>query len=725
MRRSSLLALGLAFAAALSTIALVRAADTASAPAALRYPATATVEQVDTYHGVAVRDPYRWLEEDVRESPRVQQWVDAENKVTFDYLAAIPERPRINARLHQLYDFEKYDVPFEEGGRYFYRHNDGLQNQWVVFVQDSLTAPARVLVDPNTWSQDGTVALDSYVPSPDGRWVALMVQDGGSDWRKVRVLELPSGKQLDDEIAWVKFSPLAWRRDGSGFYYSRYPEPKEGAEFQSLNKNHTVYFHRVGTPQSADVVAYARPDQPDWGLAPAVSEDGRYLVVTIWLGTDERFQIAVQDLAKEDGKPEMLISGFDYAYDFLGNQGSELFFRTTKDAPRGRLIAIDLAHPEPAQWREVVAQGADVVESASLVGNRLVARYLKDARSEVKVYSLAGALERTVELPGIGTAGGFGGHADDPETFYSYSSFTTPPTIYRFDVATGASTAFKQAKVAFDPARYTVEQVFYRSKDGTRVPMFLAHRKDVTPNGDRPTLLYGYGGFNLPTRPTFSPTRLGWMEMGGLYAVANLRGGGEYGEEWHKAGTKLHKQNVFDDFIAAAEHLVAAGWTKPSRLAVLGGSNGGLLVGAVVNQRPDLFGAALPAVGVMEMLRFHQFTAGRFWVDDYGSADDAQEFQALYAYSPYHNLKPGTRYPAILATTADHDDRVVPLHTFKYMAALQAAQSGPAPVLVRIETRAGHGSGKPTDKILAEVGDQWAFLVKNLGITLPSDYPAK
>ncbi|HXT21022.1 MAG TPA: prolyl oligopeptidase family serine peptidase [Thermoanaerobaculia bacterium] len=737
MRRSSLRVLALCLLAALLIAATAaRASEAAAATAtassavvpssaALHYPATATVDQVDTYHGVAVRDPYRWLEEDVRESPRVQQWVDAENKVTFDYLAGIPERARIQARLHEIYDFEKYDVPVEEGGRYFYEHNDGLQNQWVVFVQDSLTAPARVLVDPNTWSKDGTVALDRYVPSPDGRWVALMVQDGGSDWRKVRVLELPSGKQLDDELQWVKFSGIAWRRDGSGFYYCRYPEPKEGAEFQSLNKNHTVYFHRVGTAQSADVVAYARPDQPDWGMAPSVSEDGRYLVVTIWLGTDERYQIAVQDLAKEGGKAEMLISGFDYAYDFLGNQGSELFFRTTKDAPRGRLVAIDLAHPEPARWREVVAQSADVVESATLVGNRLVARYLKDARSEVKVYSLAGALERTVELPGIGTAGGFGGHADDTETFYSYSSFTTPPTIYRYDVATGVSTPFKQAKVAFDPSRYTVEQVFYRSKDGTRVPMFLAHRKDVTPNADRPTLLYGYGGFNIPSRPTFSPTRLGWMEMGGVYAVANLRGGGEYGEEWHKAGTKLHKQNVFDDFIAAAEYLVAQGWTKPQRLAVLGGSNGGLLVGAVVNQRPDLFGAALPAVGVMDMLRFHQFTAGRFWVDDYGSADDAKEFQALYAYSPYHNVKPGTKYPAVLATTADHDDRVVPLHTFKYISALQAAQSGPAPVLVRIETRAGHGSGKPTDKILAEIGDQWAFLVKNLGFTLPSDYPAK
>ena len=728
---SAVLAIGSASAATSATVAPAAAsaaptsATAAVAASPLHYPATATVEQVDTYHGVTVRDPYRWLEEDVRESARVQHWVDAENKVTFDYLAGIPERSRIQTRLHELYDFEKYDVPVEEGGRYFYEHNDGLQNQWVVFVQDSLDAPARVLVDPNTWSQDGTVALDSFVPSPDGRWVALTIQDGGSDWRKVRVLELPGGKQLDDELQWVKFSPIAWRRDGSGFYYSRYPEPKKEAEFQSLNKDHVVYFHAIGTAQSADVVAYARPDHPDWSFNPAVSEDGRYLVVTIWLGTDERYQIAVQDLTKEGNKPEMLISGFDYAYDFIGNQGSELFFRTTKDAPRARLIAIDLTHPEPAHWREVVPQSADSLEGASFVGGKLVARYLKDARSEIKVFSPAGALERTVELPGIGTATGFSGHAGKPETFFSYSSFTTPTTIYRYDVSTGARTLFKQAKVAFDPARYTVEQVFYRSKDGTRVPMFLAHRKDVTANGERPTLLYGYGGFNIPTRPTFSATRLAWMEMGGVYAVANIRGGGEYGEEWHKAGTKLHKQNVFDDFIAAAEYLVAEKWTKPQRLAVLGGSNGGLLVGAVVNQRPDLFGAALPAVGVMDMLRFHQFTAGRFWVDDYGSADDAGEFKALYAYSPYHNVKPGTKYPAVLATTADHDDRVVPGHSFKYIAALQAAQSGPAPVLIRIETRAGHGSGKPTDKILAEIADMWAFLVKNLGVELPSDYQSR
>jgi prolyl oligopeptidase len=725
MRKLSVLALVVlpaALSAQHSAVAPPPVASTATTAAPLHYPQTATVDQVDDYHGVSVRDPYRWLEEDVRESPRVEQWVEAENKVTFDYLATIPERERITTRLRQLWDFERFGVPVKEGGRYFYDHNDGLQNQSVIFVQDNLMSPPRVLVDPNTWSKDGTVALDEYYPSPDGRWVALSIQDGGSDWRKVHVLEMPSGKETSDEIQWMKFSGISWRKDGSGFYYSRYPEPKQGEQFQALNLDKTVYFHRVGTPQSADEVAYARHDHPDWSLNGRVTDDGRYLVVTISLGTDSRYQIAVQDLTKAGSKPEMLIEGFDYDYSLAGNDGSRLIFRTTNAAPRGRLVAIDLEHPQPASWREIVPQGPDVLEEASLVGGKLLVSFMKDAHSEDRVYGLDGSLARTIELPGIGTATGFHGHADDGETFYRYASFATPPTVYRYDVATGKSAVFKAAKVAFDPDRYIVEQVFYTSKDGTRVPMFVAHRKDVTANGDRPTLLYGYGGFDISMVPSFSIARFGWMDMGGVYAIANLRGGGEYGEDWHHAGTKLHKQNVFDDFIGAGEYLVAQHWTKPSRLAVFGGSNGGLLVGAVVNQRPDLFGAAIPAVGVMDMLRFHKFTAGRFWTDDYGSSDDAAEFKALYAYSPYHNVKPGTRYPAVLATSADHDDRVVPGHTFKYVAALQAAQAGPAPVLVRIETRAGHGAGKPTDKSIREAADMWSFLLKNLGMTLPASY---
>ena len=686
------------------------------------YPPTEAVDHVDVLHGVEVPDPYRWLEEDVRESARVAAWVEAQNRVTSAYLDTLPSRPRILARLSELYDHERYDLPDKEGGRYFFERNDGLQNQDVVYVQDTLQGQPAVLVDPNTWSADGTVALDGAVPSPDGRWVALKVQDGGSDWRAVRVLEVGTRRQLEDRVEWVKFSDLSWLPDGSGFFYSRYPRPEPGAELQALNHGHAVYLHRVGTPQSQDELVYAREDHPDWGYDARVTDDGAFLVITIWKGTDERHQVAVRDLRRPGERPRMLVEGFDHAYDFVGNTEGRLFFRTTRDAPRGRLVAIDLSRPDPESWVEVVPQRTEVLQEATLVGGRLVVRLMQDARSLVEVRELDGRLVRTVDLPGIGTARGFQGRADDPETFFAYSSFHVPETIYRYDVRTGERAQFKQAEVAFESGDYAVEQVFFRSKDGTRVPMFLAHRRDVTPNGDRPVLLYGYGGFNIPQTPAFSITRLAWMELGGVLAVANLRGGGEYGEEWHAAGTKLRKQNVFDDFIAAAEHLVASGWTTPARLAAMGGSNGGLLVGAAVNQRPDLFAAALPAVGVMDMLRFHHFTAGRFWVDDYGSAADPEEFRALLAYSPYHNVRRGTRYPAVLATTADRDDRVVPGHSFKYMAALQAAQAGPAPVLIRIETRAGHGAGKPTDKILRLYADQWGFLVSVLGMELPAGY---
>ncbi len=689
---------------------------------AIDYPDTATVDHVDTYHGVEVPDPYRWLEDDVRESAEVEAWVEAQNRVTFGYLESIPERGRIAKRLEELWDYEKYSVPNKEGGRYFFERNDGLQNQDVLYMQASLEAEPELLIDPNTWSEDGTVALASHHPSPDGRYVAYLVQDGGSDWRTARVLEVEGRQLLADELQWLKFTGLAWAPDGSGFWYSRYPEPQEGAEFQSLNKNQRIYFHRVGTPQSEDTVTFSRPEEPEWGCFAQVTDDGAWLVITIWKGTDARYQIAVQDLRRPGSAPEMLIEGFDNDYSLAGSEGSTLFFRTDFEAPRGKLIAIDLERPNREHWRTLVAEGEHVLEEATRVGDHFVAEYLRDARSEVVVTSLAGEAVRAVDLPGIGVAYGFDGEAGDPETFYSYSSFNSPAAIYRYDVATGEAALFKASKVDFDPGDYTVEQVFYSSKDGTRVPMFIAHRVGVKKTGDQPTLLYGYGGFNISMRPRFSVTTLAWMEMGGIYALANLRGGGEYGEEWHQAGTKLDKQNVFDDFIAAAEFLIAGQYTRPERLGIFGGSNGGLLVGAVVNQRPDLFGAAIPAVGVMDMLRFHQFTAGRFWVDDYGSADDPAEFEALRAYSPYHNVAPGTEYPAVMATTADTDDRVVPGHSFKYIAALQAAQAGDAPVLIRIETRAGHGAGKPTAKIIEEYADRWAFLVANLGMELPASY---
>ncbi|MGH8221986.1 MAG: prolyl oligopeptidase family serine peptidase, partial [Woeseiaceae bacterium] len=585
---------------------------------------------------------------------------------------------------------------------------------------ESLGGEPRLLVDPNGWSEDGTIALASYHPSPDGRYFAYLVQDGGSDWRTARIMDLASGEVLPEALEWLKFTGLSWTRDGSGFYYSRYPATDEEEKFQSLNTNHAVYFHRIGDAQQDDRLVYTRPEHPEWGYAAKVTDDGRYLVITVWLGTDDRYQIVYQDLDAAGAEPVMLVEGFDHDYTLAGSVGSELFFRSNNGAPRGRLLAIDLRSSD--EFREVIPEAPDVLAQAAVIGGRVIAEYMQDAWSLVRVYDLQGKLLGSVDLPGIGSASGFVGKADDPETFFLYESFNTPPVIKRLDVVTGGITVFRQAKINFDPDEYTVEQVFFHSKDDTRVPMFIAHRKDVVPDGKRPTMLYGYGGFNISETPEFSITKLAWMEMGGIYALANLRGGGEYGEEWHKAGTKLNKQNVFDDFIAAAEHLVAGNYTNPSKLAIFGGSNGGLLVGAVVNQRPDLFAAAIPAVGVMDMLRFHRFTAGRFWVDDYGSADDPEEFRALYAYSPYHNIRPGTEYPAVLVTTADTDDRVVPGHSFKYAAAIQAAQAGDQPVLIRIETRAGHGAGVPTEKIIRDYADRWAFLVENLRMTLPEGY---
>lgn len=697
--------------------------DTLSNRPDIHYPDTVQSDHTDTYHGTVVADPYRWLEDDVRESDDVRQWVERQNELTFAYLDTIEERAPIRARLETLWNFERYGLPRKEAGRYFYSYNDGLQNQYVIYTQASLAAEAQLLIDPNTWSDDGTVALASYFPSPDGRYFAYLVQDGGSDWRTARVMDLESGKVLDDNLEWLKFTALAWASDGSGFYYSRYPATDSEVKFQSLNKNQAVYFHSIGDVQQDDRLVYTRPEHPDWGYSAEVTDDGRYLVVRVWLGTDDRYQIIYQDLLSKGTEPVMLIEGFDYDYTLAGSLGSELFFRTNNGAPRGKLIAIDVENPE--EWREVIAQDRDVLSEVSLVGGRFIGEYMQDAFSLVRIHAIDGTQQGSVDLPGIGSASGFSGRADDPETFFSYESYDTPPTINRLDVVSGKVEVFRQSSMDFDSDDYVVEQVFYESKDGTRIPMFISHRKDVVPDGQRPTMLYGYGGFNISLTPTFSITRLAWMEMGGIYAVANLRGGGEYGEEWHQAGTRLNKQNVFDDFIAAAEFLISEDYTSPGKLAIFGGSNGGLLVGAVTNQRPDLFAAAVPAVGVMDMLRFHEFTAGRFWVDDYGSAEDPEEFKALLAYSPYHNIKAGTKYPAVLITTADTDDRVVPGHSFKYAAAIQAAHAGAAPVLIRVETRAGHGAGVPTDKVISDYADRWAFLLRNLGMRLPEGYEDK
>ncbi len=686
----------------------------------ISYPPTRRVDHQDQYHGQSVADPYRWLEDDVRKSKDVADWVEAQNQVTEAFLKEIPERELIRKRLTHLWNYERYSAPGKVAGRYFFSKNDGLQNQNVLYYTDDLKGEPKVLLDPNTWSKDGTVAIAGMSISDDGQWVAYGQAEAGSDWTNWRIKHIDSGKLLEEELKWIKFSSVSWTKDHRGFFYSRYDEPQPGQKFQSLNFNQKVYYHRIGTPQSEDVLVYARPDHPEWSMGATVSDDGRFLLITCRKGTSALHKVFLRDLNEPYAMPQELVGDFDYEFSFVGNDDQWLYFKTDHDAPRGRVIGIHCRQPKPESWKEIIPQTADSLRGVNLVGNLLVCTYLKDARTQVKMHRLDGRFVREVQLPGIGSAIGFGGRASDLDTFYTFSSFATPPTIYRYDMLTGESELFRQAKVDMKPSDYEVKQVFYPSKDGTKVPMFITHKKGIKLDGSHPTLLYGYGGFNIPMTPSFSVARIAWLEMGGIYAVACLRGGGEYGKDWHLAGTKLRKQNVFDDFIAAAEYLIKEGYTSTPKLAIQGGSNGGLLVGACMTQRPDLFGACLPAVGVMDMLRFQKFTAGRFWVDDYGSSDDPEQFKALLAYSPYHRLKEGTKYPATLVTTADTDDRVVPGHSFKFIAQLQHCQAGPAPVLARIETRAGHGAGKPTSKMIEEIADQYAFLVKVLQVKWPS-----
>jgi prolyl oligopeptidase len=681
----------------------------------VKYPETKTVDQTDTYHGTTVADPYRWLEDDVRKSPEVAAWVAEQNKVTDAYLAKLPYRDAIKKRITELWDYEKISAPSKTGGLYFFSRNDGLQNQSVIYVQSSLKAEPRKLLDPNTLSKDGTVALAGFTPSDDAKYAAYGLAEAGSDWNTWKVMDVATGKTLADDLHWIKFSSVSWTADGRGFFYSRFPEPQEGQAFQSLNTDMKLYYHRLGTPQGDDVLVYERPDHPKWGVNGGVTDDGRYLVISVNDGTTSRkSRIYYRDLLEPYGTAIELIGNHDNKWELVGNSGPVFYMMTDWHAPKMQLISIDIRKPDPKNWTTIVPEAKDTLEGVSYVGGQFICTYLQDAKTAVKIYETGGTLAREVEFPSIGTAAGFGGKPSDTETFYTFSSFATPPTVYRFDTVTGKSEQLRQAKVKFDPTQYEVKQVFAKSKDGTKIPMFIAHKKGIKLDGTNPTLLYGYGGFNISLTPSFSISRVDWMEMGGVYALANLRGGGEYGDAWHRAGTKANKQNVFDDFIAAAEYLVHEKYTSPKKLAIQGGSNGGLLVGATICQRPDLFGAALPAVGVMDMLRFQRFTAGRYWVDDYGSSDNADEFPALYKYSPYHNLKPGTKYPATLVTTADTDDRVVPGHSFKFTARIQACQAGDAPVLSRIETKAGHGAGKPTTKVIEEVADQWAFLVANL-----------
>jgi prolyl oligopeptidase len=666
-----------------------------------------------------VADHYRWLEDDVRKSKEVADWVEAQNKVTASYLAKIPQRKAIGKRITELWNYERTSAPFKEGGRYFCKRNNGLQNQDVLYTMETLDAEPRLLLDPNKLSKDGTVALSGLAISPDGKLVAVGLAESGSDWQSWKVLEVDSGKFRDDELKWVKFSSASWTKDSKGFFYSRFDEPKGQSKFTSLNFNHKLYYHRLGTPQSDDVLVYSRRDHPKWSFYGEATEDGRWLLISIRVGTDRRYRIAYKDLTQPDSKPSDLIDDFKNEYSFINNDGPIFYFKTDFKAPLGRVIAIDTRNPQRESWKEIIPEAKENLTRVGLVGNQFVCHYLKDAKTLIKMHTMDGAFLREVELPGIGTANGFGGKRRDTETFYTFSSFATPPGTYRYDLATGKSKLLHTSKVKFNPDDYVVEQVFYKSKDGTRVPMFITRRKDLVFDGSNPTILYGYGGFNIPLTPDFKVSRLAWLEMGGVYAVANLRGGGEYGKQWHKAGTKEKKQNVFDDFIAAAEHLIDKKYTSTPKLAIEGRSNGGLLVGACMVQRPDLFGACLPGVGVMDMLRFQKFSAGRYWTDDYGSSDDPADFKALHAYSPYHNLKKGVKYPPTLVTTADTDDRVVPGHSFKFTAQLQYCQAGAAPVLARIETKAGHGAGKPTAKVIEELTDECAFLVKNLGMKVP------
>ena len=675
------------------------------------YPQTRKSDQVDNYHGVTVADPYRWLED--LDSEETASWVEAQNAVTFGYLNQIPAKETIKQRLTQLWDYEKYGIPFKQGNRYFYFKNDGLQNQSILYVLDSLDAEPEVLLDPNILSDDGTVALSGMSISEDGNLIAYGLSTSGSDWQEWKVRDINTKEDLSDHLKWVKFSGASWTHDHQGFYYSRYDQPQDGKPLEEINYFQKLYYHHLGTDQSEDTLIYERPDHKEWGFNGFVTEDGKYLIISVWKGTESKNLVFYQDLTQPNTEVIELISEFEASYSFIDYQGDIFWFTTDLDASRSRVIAIDINTKIPT---EIIPEAPETLEGVNILNNQFIADYLKDAHTQMKIFNLDGSFVREIELPGIGSVGGFGGKRYDTETFYSYTSFTAPNTIYRYNLITGESTIYRQAQVDFNPDDYETQQIFYPSKDGTLIPMFITAKKGVELNGNNPTILYGYGGFNISLTPSFSISRLVWLEMGGVYAIANLRGGGEYGENWHQAGTKLKKQNVFDDFISAAEWLIEKRYTSAEKLAIMGGSNGGLLVGACMIQRPDLFAAVLPAVGVLDMLRFHKFTIGWAWCSDYGSPENPEEFQALYAYSPLHNLKPGTAYPATLITTGDHDDRVVPAHSFKFASALQEHHIGENPVLIRIETKAGHGAGKPTDKVIEEIADQFAFLKRVLQI---------
>lgn len=685
----------------------------------LSYPDTRRVDQVDDYFGRQVADPYRWLEADPRESDEVAAWIDAQNELTQDFLTAIGQREKIHSKLAAMWNYERYSPPWTRNGKYFYYKNDGLQNQAVLYVSSRYDQPGRVLLDPNAWSEDGAVALGRTATSDDGSLMAYLRKESGSDWATVHVVDVDSGQMLDEHLQWARHGNVVWNAAGDGFYYTRYPEPPPGEKYQALSLNPAVYFHRLGEPQSSDTLVYSRPDHPRWSFWLSRTEDNQYLVLTIHRSTDPQSQVHVRRVDSPQDDWQALIDNFDNEYGFVGNDGSRLVFLTDLEAPTKKIVAIDVEGDAGEKQTLVEPAGTATLEDVSLIGGKLICQYLENVISTVRIYGLDGAYHGEIELPGVGSVRGLDGRQASSETFYSFASYTTPSSIYRYDVHLGESEQIRKSKVDFDPANYVSQQHFFESKDGTRVPIIVSHRRGVERDGENPTLLYGYGGFSISLTPRFSVDYAVWMDLGGVVAVANLRGGGEYGEAWHAAGKATNKQNVFDDFLAASEWLIDQEYTNSNKLAVMGGSNGGLLVGAVITQRPELFAAALPAVGVMDMLRYNQFTAGHFWRDEYGTPDDREQFEALVAYSPYHNIRPGVSYPATLVTTADTDDRVVPMHSFKFAAALQQSQAGPAPVLLRVETRAGHGAGTPITKRINLVADKWSFLWKTLGMDEP------
>lgn len=683
----------------------------------LKYPETRRVDQVDTFHGVDVPDPYRWLEGDVRNDEEVAEWAQTQSDFARAYLDNLPAREMFHKRLTKLWNYERYSVPSKKARKHFFYKNDGLQNQSVLYVSSSYADDGRVLIDPNAWTKEGTESLGMTKVSEDGKLLAYCRKKSGSDWSTIYVMDIETGEALPDVLEWTRWANIVWNADSTGFYYTRYAKPEEGQQFQSSVTDPMIMFHKLGTKQEGDQLVYQRPDHPTWSFWLQRSDDDQHLVLSISESTDPQNQVWYRPTsATVDADWKPLIDDFDNEFAFVGNDGDRLFFVTDLAAPTKRIVAMNADQPGRDQLQEVIPASEATLNGVSILDGKFIVTYMQDVVSRVRRFGLDGTSLGEVKLPGIGSVGGFGGKPEDTETFFSFTSYATPTSIYRYDLTTGEVEQIRAPQVDFDPAEYVVRQAFFASKDGTRVPIIVTHKEGLKLDGTNPTLLYGYGGFNISITPGFSIERAVWMEQGGVLAVANMRGGGEYGEAWHQAGKTVNKQNVFDDFIAAAEWLIDEGYCTSEKLAIQGGSNGGLLVGAVMTQRPELFGACLPAVGVMDMLRYQHFTAGHFWRGEYGTVDDSEEFNALIAYSPYHNIEEGIEYPATMVTTADTDDRVVPMHSFKFGAALQRAQAGSEPILLRIETKAGHGAGTPTTKRIDAAADRWAFLWKHLGI---------